>query len=110
MTTDESLIQRLVRLWKRPTFQGSFSSPQTFQKHLEEDLDLKLPMKTIHEAMDRIPEYKILLSSRNVGKLRNYEVMDNNEVCEFDLAFIPSDKNYIGFLLLIGKSNCNSYN
>ena len=76
---DEKLKKRLIKLWKDPTFKGSFSGINAFQSSLYLELGIEVSKKHIQETFESIPQWSMSLIRRRRFKRRKYFAFGSKE-------------------------------
>lgn len=99
MVSDEEL----VKLWRDPTFDGSYRGVRTFQLLLKTNLNLDVPLERLYKVLNQDPIYLMHKPPLRHFERRSYIVHNLGELCQMDIGFMfpEKDTNYRYFLLLV---------
>ena len=85
-SSEEKLIQRLLKIWSDSNFTGSFSGIKNFQNHLLFEKNLKVKRSLIRKALNRLPEFSTTITKKHKFLRRHYSVTQSRELGEIDYA------------------------
>jgi len=93
----------ILKLWRDPTFAGSYRGVKTFQTLLKTDRNITISEKQILNALKTDPLYLIHQRPKRYFSRRKYNVHFYGELVQADIAYMFSDSetNQKYFLLLI---------
>jgi hypothetical protein len=97
MISDEKILE----LWRDPTFSGSYRGVKTFQILLKTDLNIDVSQKRLYSILKKDSNYLIhTKSNRNIER-RHYDLHNYGELVQADIAQMFEFNHYKYFLLLI---------
>jgi len=93
----------LLKLWRDPTFNGSYRGARTFQILLKTDLNIDVPLQRLYKVLGQ--DQIFLIHQRSIKKFerRHYVVHNYGELVQMDIAVMyedPKSKDRY-FLLLV---------
>jgi len=93
----------LSKLWRDPTFAGSYRGARTFQVLLKTDLNIHVPLSQIYRVLSKDQIYLIHQKVHKNYPRRKYIVHNYGQLCQMDIAFMFQEKQteYKYFLLLV---------
>lgn len=97
---DPAVEEKIVKLWRSPTFTGSFSGLSNFRNALHE-AGIKVSYSDLMRLMLKQPEYVTTLRPIRKFPRRPEIVRGLGKVFQLDLAFMPKIDSFIGFLACI---------
>jgi transposase InsO family protein len=83
--------EEILKLWRDPTFAGSYRGAKTFQTLLKTDLNIDVSEKRILNALKTDPLFLIHQTPKRHFKRRQYNVHFYGELVQADIAFMFSD-------------------
>ena len=97
MVSDESLL----KLWRDPSFSGSYRGIKTFQILLKTDKNIDVTEKHLYQVVKNDPIF--LIHQRPIRNFdrRSYDVRYYGETVQADLAFMFPYNNFQYFLLVV---------
>ena len=100
MISDEELL----KLWRDPSFDGSYRGVRTFQILLKTDKNIDVPLTRLYKVLRQDNIYLIHQRTVKTFERRKYIVHNYGELCQMDIAFmfLDTETNYRYFLLLVG--------
>lgn len=97
MVSDEEI----AKLWRDPSFPGSYRGARTFQVLLKTDLNIDISLSRIYKILNEDQIYLIHKPPKRIFLRRSYVVHNYGELCQMDIAFMFPDGEYKYFLLLV---------
>ena len=85
-SSEEKLIQRLLKIWSDSNFTGSFSGIKNFQNHLLFEKNLKVKRSLIRKALNGLPEFSTTITKKHKFLRRHYSVTQSRELGKIDYA------------------------
>ena len=100
MAVSSTLKNKIIKLWKTPSFSGSSSGLSTFQDALQEK-GIKISYNKLYALMKDVPDY--ITSTRPIRRYprRKMQVHGYGDLWQADLAEMPHDGDFRYFLLCI---------
>ena len=98
-SSEEKLIQKLIKLWSDESFSGSFTGVKNFQTHLLLQKNIRVSKTLIRKALTRLPEYSTTITRKYKFRRRHYSVSASREF------FKDISQGFIGFVCLIDAYN-----
>lgn len=94
---------KLLKLWRDPSFNGSFRGARTFQVLLKTDLNIDVPLRRLYKVLAKDQIYLIHQKVHNIFPRRHYIVHNYGELCQMDIAhmFTEEGTKFKYFLLLV---------
>jgi len=83
--------EEILKLWRDPTFSGSYRGVKAFQTLLKTDLNIDIPEKRIVDVLKTDPLFLIHQTPKRHFKRRTYNVHFYGELVQADIAFMFSD-------------------
>ena len=93
--------QKLLQLWRDPTFNGSYRGIKTFQTLLRTDLDISVTETHLYKLLKTDPIFLIHQKPHRNFDRRSYDIRNYGELVQADLAFMFEIDGYRYFLLAI---------
>ena len=95
--------QDILKLWRDPSFPGSYRGVRTFQILLKTDLNIDIPETRLLKVLKSDPIYLIHQKPQRNFERRHYYVHFYGQLVQMDIAFMFKDpkSNYNNFLLAI---------
>ena len=94
--------EQIRKLWRTPSFPGSFAGIATMQAALEHEKGQKVSQKRLFEIMRQDPDFVLEMKKvRKTFERRKLLVHGVGVIWQSDVAFLPPINGYIGFLLCI---------
>ncbi|MBM3938799.1 MAG: transposase family protein [Sphingomonadales bacterium] len=95
--------QELLKLWRDPSFNGSYRGVRTFQVLLKTDLNIDVPLTRLYKVLSQDQIYLIHQPAKRHFDRRKYYVHNYGELCQMDIAHMFKDKdtNFQYFLLFV---------
>jgi hypothetical protein len=97
MWTDNKILQ----LWRDPTFAGSYRGIKTFQILLKTDLNIDISEKRLYKIIKKDPIFLIHQKRRRNFLRRSYDLRFYGELVQADIAYMFPFSNFLYFLVLI---------
>jgi hypothetical protein len=97
MVSDEDIL----KLWRDPSFSGSYRGIKTFQILLKTDKDIDVPQKRLYQIVKNDPIFLIHQRPIRNFERRQYDVRYYGETVQADLAFMFPISGYQYFLLVV---------
>ena len=96
--------ERILKLWRDPTFNGSYRGIKTFQTLLKTDLNIDVSEKYLYKLLKTDPIFLIHQKPQRNFLRRSYDLHNYGELVQADIAQMY---NYNGFKYKL-KYNCNT--
>ena len=93
--------EKLLKLWRDPTFSGSYRGIKTFQTLLKTDLNIEVSEKRLFNVIKTDPIFIIHQKPQRNIERRSYSVHNYGELVQADIAFMFEFEGYKYFLLLV---------
>jgi hypothetical protein len=93
--------EKLLSLWKSPSFNGSYRGIKTFQILLKTDLNIEVSEKRLYKILKKDPIYLIHLRPQRHFDRRHYDLRFYGELVQADIAYMYEFEGFKYFLLLI---------
>lgn len=100
-----SLEEKIRKIWRDPTFSGSYRGLKTFQIFLKTDKNINISEKELYKIMKNDPIYVMHMQPKKVQR-RKYYLSNVGELVQSDLAHMYSFKGYRYFIVFI---DCYSF-
>jgi hypothetical protein len=97
--------QKIINLWRDPSFAGSYRGLKTFQMFLKTDKNIDVSERKLFKIMSNDPIYVMHMKSKKV-KRRQYYLSNIGELVQSDLAYMFDYKDFKYFVVFI---DCFSY-
>ena len=97
MITDE----RILELWRDPTFSGSYRGIRTFQILLKTDLNIDVSQQRLYNVLRNDSIFLIHTKPKRKIERRHYDLRSYGELVQADLAQMFEYDHFKYFLLLI---------
>jgi hypothetical protein len=97
MVTDEKLLQ----LWRDPTFSGSYRGVRTFQILLKTDLNIDVSQTRLYNILKKDSIFLIHTKPKRKFDRRHYDLRTYGELAQADIAQMYNYNDFKYFLLLI---------
>lgn len=97
MLTDTEIL----KLWRSPTFEGSYSGVKTFQMFLHLNLNETVSENRLYKILKHDPIFLIHQKSPKQIERRKYDVKFYGELVQIDIAYMFPFNDYKYFLLMI---------
>jgi hypothetical protein len=93
--------EKLLKLWRDPTFSGSYRGIKTFQVLLKTDLNIDVPEKRLYSVLKKDPIF--LIHTKPIRKIerRHYDLRSYGELVQADIAHMFEYNSFKYFLLVI---------
>lgn len=100
-TNITKLDQKVLSLWKDPSFSGSYRGVKTFQIFLKTDNNIDISEKKLRQLLKTEPIYLLHKKPNRNFARRFYDVRYYGELVQIDLAYMFEYNNYQYFLLCV---------
>jgi hypothetical protein len=97
MISDEKILE----LWRDPTFSGSYRGVKTFKILLKTDLNIDVSQKRLYSILKKDSNYLIHTKPKRNFERRHYDLHNYGELVQADIAQMFEFNHYKYFLLLI---------
>lgn len=99
MISDEALL----KLWRDPSFEGSYRGARTFQVILKTNLNIDVPLQRLYKVLAKDQIYLLHQKPHRYFPRRKYYVHSLGELCQMDIAhmFYDEESSYRYFLLFV---------
>ena len=97
MVSDEKILE----LWRSPTFTGSYRGVRTFQILLKTDLDIDVSLKRLYQVLKTDPIFIIHQKPKRNFDRRSYDIKNYGELVQADIAYMFEFDNFKYFLLVV---------
>jgi hypothetical protein len=97
MITDD----KLLKLWRDPTFAGSYRGVRTFQILLKTDLNIDVSQKRLYDLLKKDSIFLIHTKPKRKFDRRHYDLRTYGELVQADIAQMFEYDGFKYFLLLI---------
>ena len=97
MVSDEKILE----LWRSPTFTGSYRGVRTFQMLLKTDLDIDVSLRRLYQILKKDPIFIIHQKPKRNFERRSYDVKNYGELVQADIAYMFEFNSFKYFLLLV---------
>lgn len=99
MLSDEEIL----RLWRDPSFDGSYRGVRTFQAILKTNLNIDIALSRLYRVLSNDEIYLIHKRPEKRIQRRHYYVHSLGELCQMDIAhmFVEKETNFRYFLLFV---------
>lgn len=91
----------ILKLYKDPTFEGSFSGVRTFCDFVFAEKGVKLSLKQVYNVLKTDPLYLMQMKPIRKFPTRPYDVQSFGNLYQMDLAVMPVFNGFKYFLVLI---------
>lgn len=91
----------ILKLWRSPTFEGSYSGIKTFQIFLHLNLNEDISENRLYKILKDDPIFLIHQKSPKIIERRKYDLRFYGELVQIDIAYMFPFEDYKYFLLLI---------
>ncbi len=98
----EAKKNKIISLWKTPTFAGSYLGLSSFQMALKLDQNIDISRKDLRDIM--LTDQDFLIETRKIRKTFPRREMNSHGFCatwQSDVGFMFPINNYIGFLICV---------
>ena len=92
---------KLLELWRSPTFDGSYRGIKTFQLLLKTDLNIDVSQKRLYTLLKSDPIFLIHQKPQRNFDRRHYDVRNYGELVQGDIAYMFKFNNFQYFLLVV---------
>ena len=93
--------KEILKLYKDPNFDGSFSGVRTFCDFVFAEKGIKLSPKHVYDVLKTDPLYLMQMKPVRKFPTRPYDVQSFGNLCQMDLANMPQFDGFKYFLILI---------
>jgi len=93
--------KEILKLYKTPSFGGSFSGVRTFCDFVFVEKGIKLSPSHVYNVLKKDPLYLMQMKPVRKFPTRPYDVQSFGNICQMDLAEMPHFKGFNYFLVLI---------
>ena len=83
--------EKLLELWRDPSFSGSFRGVRNFQTLLKTDLNINVSEKRLHDVLKKDSIFLIHQRPKPILSRRKYNVNFYGQLVQFDIAFMFQD-------------------
>ncbi len=102
MTQLEPSTEEIHNLWRNPKFSGAFSGIRTFKSCLALEKNINIPEKKLFDIMRKDPDFVLEMKKiRKTFVRRPLRLHGVGLLWQADLAIMPEQENFIGFLLCV---------
>jgi hypothetical protein len=91
----------ILKIWRDPSFNGSYRGIKTFQILLKTDLNIEVSEKRLYKVLKQDPIYLIHLRPHRHFERRHYDLRFYGELVQADIAYMYDFNGFKYFLLLI---------
>ena len=91
----------ILKLWRDPTFNGSYRGIKTFQTLLKTDLNIDVSEKYLYKLLKTDPIFLIHQKPQRQIQRRSYDLNNYGELVQADIAQMYTYDGYKYFLLLV---------
>jgi hypothetical protein len=92
--------EKIIQLWRDPSFSGSYRGIKTFQMFLKTDQNINVSEKKLYSIMMKDPIYVMHLQRKKVNR-RHYYLSNVGELVQSDLAYMFPYEDYKYFIVFI---------
>ena len=93
--------ERILKLWRDPTFNGSYRGIKTFQTLLKTDLNIDVSEKYLYKLLKTDPIFLIHQKPQRNFLRRSYDLHNYGELVQADIAQMYNYNGFKYFLLLV---------
>ena len=93
--------QKLLQLWRDPTFDGSYRGIKSFKILLKTDLNIDVSEQKLYKLLKTDPIFLIHQKPKRNFERRHYDVRNYGELVQADIAYMFEFKSYKYFLLVV---------
>jgi hypothetical protein len=93
--------EKILSLWRDPTFSGSYRGIKTFQILLKTDLNIDISEKELYKIIRKDPIFLIHQKRRRNFPRRSYDLRFYGELIQSDIAYMFPFNNFLYFLVVI---------
>ena len=91
----------LLKLWRSPTFEGSYRGIKTFQVLLKTNLNIDVSENRLYKILKTDPIFLIHQKAPRTFERRHYDIKNYGELVQADLAFMFDFDGFKYFLLVV---------
>jgi len=92
--------EKIIQLWRDPSFSGSYRGIKTFQMFLKTDKNINVSEEKLYSIMMKDPIYVMHLQRKKVNR-RPYYLSNVGELVQSDLANMFPYEDYKYFIIFI---------
>jgi hypothetical protein len=93
--------EKILKLWRDPSFSGSYRGIKTFQLLLKTDFNIDISESKLYKIIKKDPIFLIHQKRRRNFPRRSYDLRFYGELVQADIAYMFPFDNFLYFLVLI---------
>lgn len=93
--------EKLLQLWRSPSFNGSYRGIKTFQLLLKTDLNIDVSQERLYQLLKTDTIFLIHQKPQRNFERRHYDVKNYGELVQADIAYMFEYNKFKYFLLVV---------